>query len=230
MLFVCDQVSVPIRIDKQTHTHTWTSSDVSECEYLLPVHWPRHLRCSLLATCVLGVCVCVSERANAGVFVFTGFKCSFLSGDVVGWNFKRKKAEKSRTRTYGPPSVFQLTEERERSENLWKNGSRKSKAREFKKTTLTQLSNRFKPVHKMLKKGDDTFVFLEKNALKIRMGQAVERGKIAEGHCQINLFNVLPALGDIRRQSSSATPSAAHHQTGESLFYRVYASIFVQRW
>lgn len=67
------------------------------------------------------------------------------------------------------------------------------------------------------------------------MGKA-EGGKIApsqvtEGHCQItnNLFNVLPALGDIQRQSSSATPPA-HHQTGKSLFYRVYASIFVQRW
>lgn len=38
------------------------------------------------------------------------------------------------------------------------------KEQESLKTTVTLLSNRLKPVHKMLKGDHDTFVFLEKKA------------------------------------------------------------------
>lgn len=42
-----------------------------------------------------------------------------------------------------------------------------------------------------------------------------------------NLLNVIAALGDIHRQSSSANPPA-RHQTGKTVCC-VYASIFVER-
>jgi len=72
------------------------------------------------------VCVCVC--------VFTGFKCSFLSGVWLGETLEKKKAEKSRTRTYGPPPV---TEEGEIQEPLEKNGSKRKRAREFKNNINT---------------------------------------------------------------------------------------------
>lgn len=72
-----------------------------------------------------------------------------------------EKAEKSRTRTYGPPSTFQLSKEENIQELLSKkkNGSKQSKQESLKNnkkktttmTTLTQLDDRFKPVHRMLK-------------------------------------------------------------------------------
>lgn len=78
----------------------WTRCDFSECEYLLPVHWPQRLRCLLpvghmFVWCVktvnacacLRVCVCV--RVSSLVL-----NVIFLSAGVVWWNFREKKSRK----------------------------------------------------------------------------------------------------------------------------------------
>lgn len=70
---------------------------------------------------------------------------------VRGWGWsKLKKAEKSRTRTYGPPFVFQLTKEGEIQEPF-KKMEAKGKSKRVLKTTVTKLSNKFRPVHNTLK-------------------------------------------------------------------------------
>lgn len=68
------------------------------------------------------MCMYECVTVNAGVFVFIGFKCSFL---VRGCGETSKKAEKSRT--YGPPSVFHPSNDRETPKNLFKKWEQKRK-------------------------------------------------------------------------------------------------------
>lgn len=86
--------------------------------------------------CALCFCLCVKVTVNADV-------CMCLCSLVLNVHFCQamfwmilKKAEKSRTRTYGPLSVFQLTKEGEFQEPL-KKWEQKSKAREFKNNINT---------------------------------------------------------------------------------------------
>ena len=143
--------------------------------------------CVLVCVCVsvcVRVCVCVWERerewerkeknvdvcvcTRTRVFVLTGFKCSFLSGIWLGETLE--KAEKSRTRTYGPPSAFQLAAEGEIQDAL-KNGSKREKQESL--NNVTEPSNGFKPVYKMWKKVITVlFVFLEKKSIKNQIGKS----------------------------------------------------------
>lgn len=117
------------------HTQAWTSSDFSECEYLLPNHDSSDAPYWLHVCLVCSVCVCVrecmreSECMCAYVFVFTGFKCSFLSRDVVEWNLKKKQKKIGQE-----PMALHLCSNwprRKNSKNFGKMGA-KSKAREKK--------------------------------------------------------------------------------------------------
>lgn len=83
-----------------------------------------------------------------------------------------RKAEKSRTRTYGPPSACVPANRGGRNPRTCEKMGANKEKQESLKTTLTQLSNRLKPVYKMLKKGDDdTFVLLEKKSIKNQNGK-----------------------------------------------------------
>lgn len=102
--------SVTVRGDGRkhpTHTHkpelALTSLNVN-IYYLCTDHDTSDAPCWLP--------VCESECRCVYVFVFTGFKCSFFCrGMWLGETLE--KAEKSRTRTYGPPPAFQPDEEGE---------------------------------------------------------------------------------------------------------------------
>lgn len=108
-----------------------------------------------------------------------------------------------------------------------KNGSRKRKARNKKHE---QLSNRFKPVHMMLKKVITILLyFWRKKHKKSEKGKAVERGRITPSHWRTLPDNLATYPTNLQRLPHHHHNHHHHHQTGESLIYLVCASIFFSR-
>lgn len=86
---------------------------------------------------------------------------------------EKKKAEKSGTRTYGPSIwVFQqsMDGEFQKKTTFFLKMGAKPERQESLDTTVTQLDDRFKPVH--TKVNTVVFVFLEKNSLKNLNGKS----------------------------------------------------------
>lgn len=140
----------PTHTHTNTHTHTQTHTHKPELAltslnvniyYLCTDHDTSDAPC-WLHVCLMNVCARVRESKKASASVVYVRLCSlvlnvhFLSGDVVGWNFR-----KSRKKVGREPMALRLRSNwgrREKSKNLWKKKwEQKKKAREFKNNINT---------------------------------------------------------------------------------------------